>query len=73
MGAQKSNKNMGVVTMEQLNGMDYEEFILKIGNVIEHCQLCAASLWARQPFPNLKGLHSLVCDFVDALPTIGNR
>lgn len=65
---------MGVVTKEQLeHGMDYEVFIQTFGNVIEHCQLCAAAVWAEQPFKSLMDLHAAICRFVDELPPIGDH
>jgi len=62
---------MGVVTKEQLAGMGYEDFIQIFGNVIEHCALCSAGIWAKRPFHNLKELHSAICSFIDDLPKIG--
>ncbi|ODM98283.1 2-oxo-4-hydroxy-4-carboxy-5-ureidoimidazoline decarboxylase [Orchesella cincta] len=64
---------MGVVTKEQLAGMSYEDFIQIFGNVIEHCAICSAAVWAKRPFYNLKELHSAICTFVDELPKIGRE
>ncbi|CAL8081484.1 unnamed protein product [Orchesella dallaii] len=64
---------MGVVTKEQLSGMGYEDFIKIFGNVIEHCALCSAAVWAKRPFNDLKQLHSAICTFIDDLPKIGRE
>jgi len=64
---------MGVVTIEQLNDMNYEEFIKTIGNVIEHYPLCAAAVWASRPFSNLKALHQAIACFINELPVLGRE
>jgi len=64
---------MGVVTKEQLAGMGYEDFIQIFGNVIEHCALCSAAVWAKRPFHDLRELHLAICTFIDDLPKIGRE
>jgi len=60
-------------TIDEVNKMDYEEFIKTFENVIEHCGLCAASIWRHHPFENLRHLHKNFCSFVDKLPSIGHE
>jgi 2-oxo-4-hydroxy-4-carboxy--5-ureidoimidazoline (OHCU) decarboxylase len=36
----------GKKTIPQINAMNYEEFISTFGNVVEHCSLFAAAIWA---------------------------
>lgn len=60
-----------LLPIDKINQLDYEEFIQYFGNVIEHCSICAAAIWADRPFTNLRHLHSQLCDFVDQLPARG--
>ncbi|XP_077984943.1 2-oxo-4-hydroxy-4-carboxy-5-ureidoimidazoline decarboxylase-like [Glandiceps talaboti] len=51
--------------------MDYDEFIEKFGNVIEHGPLIAAAVWSKRPFQHVKQLHEKICSFIDELPSAG--
>jgi 2-oxo-4-hydroxy-4-carboxy--5-ureidoimidazoline (OHCU) decarboxylase len=59
------------LSIEEVNRMDYEEFTKEFGNVVEHCSLFAASIWAHRPFSNLKHIHSDFGSFIDQLPSLG--
>ena len=58
--------------MNQVNLLNYEEFINRFGNVIEHCPISAAAIWKNRPFQNIYDLHENICKFVDQLPDIGD-
>ena len=62
---------MGLLPIDQINGMDYKEFISTFGNVVEHCGLLAAAIWSQKPFDKLQGIHKVFCDFIDTLPELG--
>jgi len=62
-----------VVTLDELNRMDYEDFIQHLGNLVEHCGICAAAVWALRPFYSVQQLHSEICNFIDQLPSIGRE
>lgn len=53
--------------------MDCERFIETFGNIIEHCQLGSAAVWASRPFDSLHGLHTSFCNFLDGLPVNGKE
>lgn len=61
----------GKLTFAQVNAMGYEEFTKSFGNVVEHCSLFAAAIWAQRPFSGVKHLHKTFCDFIDTLPELG--
>ena len=63
---------MGLLSMSQVNGLNYEEFIDYFGNIIEHCPICAAAVWKNRPFQNINELHDNICKFVDQLSDIGD-
>ncbi|CAG7818339.1 unnamed protein product [Allacma fusca] len=60
-------------SIQQVNEMKYEEFLQVFGNVVEHCALCAAAIWAHRPFYNVQELHAELCHFIDNLPSIGRE
>jgi len=60
-------------SIQQVNGMEYEEFLQVFGNVVEHCGLCAAAIWAHRPFYNVLELHAELCNFIDNLPFIAHE
>jgi len=64
---------MGLLSMSQVNGLNYEEFIDYFGNIIEHCPICAAAVWKNRPFQNINELHDNICKFVDQLSDIGKE
>lgn len=68
----RSLGKMEPLSIDQVNLLDYEEFIKRFGNVIEHCPICAAAVWRNQPFQNVNELHDSLCNFVDHLPDIGD-
>jgi len=69
----RSLGKMEPLSIDQVNLLDYEEFIKRFGNVIEHCPICAAAVWRNQPFQNVNELHDSLCNFVDHLPDIGQE
>lgn len=64
---------MELLSMNQVNLLNYEEFINRFGNVIEHCPISAAAIWKNRPFQNIYDLHENICKFVDQLPDIGKE
>lgn len=53
--------------MDQVNGMDYPEFISVFGSVLEHGSLVAASVWGHRPFPTRQSLHDAFTSFLKEL------
>lgn len=62
-----------VLTISQVNELNYEDFIGRFGNVIEHCSICAAAVWRFRPFHDIRHLHQAICSFVDLLPNTGKE
>lgn len=60
------------MNIEQVNALDYEEFIRVFGNVIEHAAICAAAVWRHKPFRDVQHLHQEICSFLMELPMIGD-
>ena len=63
---------MGLMTIQEANLINYEEFIEIFGNVIELCALGAASVWKNRPFQSIHHLFNDICKFLDQLPESGN-
>ncbi|XP_032786056.2 2-oxo-4-hydroxy-4-carboxy-5-ureidoimidazoline decarboxylase [Daphnia magna] len=62
-----------VLTISQVNELNYEDFIGRFGNVIEHCSICAAAVWRFRPFHDIRHLHQAICSFLDLLPNTGKE
>ncbi|XP_075418758.1 putative 2-oxo-4-hydroxy-4-carboxy-5-ureidoimidazoline decarboxylase [Tenrec ecaudatus] len=59
--------------MEQVNAMDFGDFVDVFGNVIERCPLVAAAVWSQRPFADPGDLEARFCAFLDALPQAGQE
>ncbi|XP_006894135.1 PREDICTED: putative 2-oxo-4-hydroxy-4-carboxy-5-ureidoimidazoline decarboxylase [Elephantulus edwardii] len=59
--------------MDQVNSMDFVDFVDMFGNVIERCPLIAAAVWSQRPFHDLEDLEKHFCAFIDALPQAGQE
>ena len=55
-------------SLEEVNCMDYTDFIIAFGSVIEHCTLAAASVWESRPFSSTEDLHQALKLFLESLP-----
>ena len=60
-----------MLTITEVNELDFEIFIQKFGNVIEHCPVLAGGLWKHRPFRSLEHLLSEMEKIVQALPDSG--
>lgn len=61
------------LNISQINELNYEEFIERFGNVVEHCSICSAAVWRNRPFNNVHHLHWEICSFIDLLPDSGKK
>ncbi|XP_010622257.1 putative 2-oxo-4-hydroxy-4-carboxy-5-ureidoimidazoline decarboxylase [Fukomys damarensis] len=57
--------------IEEVNSVDFGEFVDVFGNVIERCPLIAAAVWSQRPFSDLENLEKHFFAFSDALPQSG--
>lgn len=57
----------GGVSIEEVNRMDYGEFVSIFDSVLEHGTLAAATVWRSRPFPTSQSLHRAFEGFMDAL------
>ncbi|CAL4128623.1 unnamed protein product [Meganyctiphanes norvegica] len=62
-----------LISMVQVNDLDYESFITVFGNVIEHCALAAAAVWRHRPYRDVNHLHDYITTFAKALPLEGQE
>ncbi|XP_043189298.1 2-oxo-4-hydroxy-4-carboxy-5-ureidoimidazoline decarboxylase-like [Amphibalanus amphitrite] len=62
-----------MITMADVNQMDFEQFIERFGNVVEHCPLAAGAIWASRPFSDVNDIHECVSTFLDSLPYHGRQ
>ncbi|XP_012505336.1 PREDICTED: putative 2-oxo-4-hydroxy-4-carboxy-5-ureidoimidazoline decarboxylase isoform X2 [Propithecus coquereli] len=62
---------MQAMDIEQVNSMDFGEFVDVFGNVIERCPLIAAAVWSQRPFSDVEDLEKHFFAFIDALPQSG--
>lgn len=59
------------MNIEEINKLDYVEFIQVLGSVVEHCPLVAATVWKYRPFQSVNQLHQHITEFLDGLPDVG--
>ena len=55
------------LSMAEVNGMDYPEFISHFEGVLEHGTLAAATVWTSRPFPSPQALLQAFESFIHAL------
>ena len=53
--------------MDGINNLKYDNFIEKFGNVVEHCPIIAAVVWAARPFPSFADLFDRFSTVIDSL------
>ena len=59
------------LTVSSINELNYREFIVRFGNVVEGNPLCAAAVWSRRPFSSFENVVGTMCQFIDDLPKDG--
>ena len=55
------------ISLEEVNGLDYPDFISRFSFVIEHGTLAAATVWGSRPFLSLKAFHEAFHHFLFSL------
>lgn len=55
------------ITLDEVNCMDYPEFMSTFGSVIEHGRLAAASVWTSKPFASTAELHQAFKAYLESL------
>ena len=48
--------------------MNFQDFISKTGNVVEHCPILAGVLWKQRPFQSFEDLNDKIKEIVQNLP-----
>ena len=56
------------ISIDDLNGSDFEEFIKHVGGAVEHFSVLMAGLWSHRPFANLQDMYIKMCRIVDEMP-----
>ncbi len=52
------------LTLEQLNGLESDEFVTALGDIFEHSPWVAQGATNMRPFTSVRGLHSAMCRVV---------
>ena len=60
-----------MLTLTEVNNLDFEKFIEILGNVVEHCPVLAAGLWSHRPFQNFEDLVNKIKAIIYSLPPSG--
>ena len=60
-----------LLTIEEVNALDYDSFNKILGNVIEHCPLCVSAISKKRPFQTIRHLHQSIATFIDELSDDG--
>ena len=60
-----------MLTIDELNSLDFEAFMQQLGNVVEHCPILAAAIWKQRPFRSVGHFISEMTGIVQALPISG--
>jgi len=61
-----------MLTLTELNTLNFEDFVSLLGNVIENCPVLAAALWTSRPFKDFEDLKDKMKSVVMSLPTSGS-
>ena len=59
---------MKMLTISELNSLDFQDFVSKTGNVVEHCPLVAGVVWKQRPFQSFDDLNHKIKEIVQSLP-----
>lgn len=64
-------QSIAAMLIAEVNQMNFEQFVIRFGNVVELCPLFAAAVWEKKPFKDVN--HLVVCfhEFIDRLPSEG--
>ena len=60
-----------MISIQELNKLEFEDFIKLMGNIIEHCPVLTAALWRCRPFSSIEHLILKMSNIVDELPHLG--
>ena len=60
-----------MISIQELNKLEFEDFIKLMGNIIEHCPVLTAALWRCRPFSSIEHLILKMANIVDELPHLG--
>ena len=61
---QRMSQEKTLLTLEQVNRMDFQQFTETFSGIIEQTPLVAATVWSYRPFNNLTTLHKAFTDFI---------
>lgn len=53
-----------LLSLEEVNRMDFQQFTETFGSVIEQTPLVAATVWSYRPFQDLAALHKAFANFI---------
>ena len=62
-----------MVSLWELNSLDFEPFIEKMGNVVEKCPTIIGALWSYRPFTSIEDMLYKINTIVHQLPYSGKH
>ena len=68
---EKKNSPIKMLSITEINCLNFEDFTEHLKNVIEHCPVLAAALWKQKPFDSVSHMVSEMAKIVSALPLSG--
>ena len=60
-----------MLSIIELNSLDYEQFIMEFGNVVEKCPAISGALWDYRPFNSISHLIFTISCIISELPDSG--
>ena len=60
-----------MLSIKDVNAMEYGAFMTNFGNIVQAAPWITASVWSLRPFTSSKGLHQCVCKLLDDLTLEG--
>ena len=62
-----------LLSLQQVNSLDYDDFVSLLGNVIERCPVCVSAVCKQRPFGSVDQLHRSISAFLDQITDDGNQ
>ena len=59
-------------TIDEINSISYEEFLMNFAGILEHSSIVIAMLWSYAPFTDFADIYRKLCFILDLFPNEGN-
>jgi len=57
-----------MITLDQVNSLDFEHFTEVFRNIVEHTPMVAAGMWSHRPYTNIEEVKQVLNQLIDSLP-----